>query len=249
MSSFLYSLIGKTHDQDSERTEEANNKFGHKARPRLIMEAELGEKGQHILILMHFKVCSYVSPCGVLCLCFLRGGVLVCILEHISICLTQCLPTGEVQVQQLIDTGALVTWTEANGLEMVASVSLIDTGALATTAAISVASASAAVSVASASPSVSAPPLSVTMPKAPPHGPPDATVAGKVGGATTQKNSFGGSRERSQSPGRKLICQQCQGNWGESAESYEEDESYESDESYEGLRRKETYGSDESYES
>ena len=195
--------------------------------------------GQHILILMHFKVCSYVSPCGVLCLCFLRGGVLVCILEHISICLTQCLPTGAVQVQQLIDTGALVTWTEANGLEMVG----------ATTAAVSVASASPAVSVASASPSVSAPPLSVTMPKAPPHGPPDATVAGKVGGATTQKNSFGGSRERSQSPGRKLICQQCQGNWGESAESYEEDESYESDESYEGLRMKETYGSDESYES
>jgi len=111
-----------------------------------------------------------------------------------------------VQVQQLIDTGALVTWTEANGLEMVG----------ATTAAVSVASASPAVSVASASPSVSAPPLSVTMPKAPPHGPPDATV---------------------------------EGNWGESAESYEEDESYESDESYEGLRRKETYGSDESYES
>ena len=77
----------------------------------------------------------------VLCLCFLRGGVLVCILEHISICLTQCLPTGEVQVQQLIDTGALVTWTEANGLEMVGATT-------------------------------------------------------EVGGATTQKNSFGGSRER-----------------------------------------------------
>ncbi len=130
----------------------------------------------------------------VLCLCFLRGGVLVCILEHISICLTQCLPTGAVKVQQLIDAGALVTWTEANGLEMVGATT-------------------------------------------------------EVGGATTQKNSFGGSRERSQSPGRKLICQQCQGNWGESAESYEEDESYESDESYEGLRMKETYGSDESYES
>ena len=56
----------------------------------------------------------------VLCLCFLRGGVLVCILERISICLTQCLPTGAVQVQQLIDAGALVTWTEENGLEMVA---------------------------------------------------------------------------------------------------------------------------------
>ncbi len=141
--------------------------------------------GQHILILMHFKVCSYVSPCGVLCLCFLRGGVLVCILEHISICLTQCLPTGAVQVQQLIDTGALVTWTEANGREMVGATT-------------------------------------------------------EVGGATTQKISFGGSREQ---------CQQCQGNWGESAESYEEDESYESDESYEGLRMKETYESDESYES
>ena len=100
-----------------------------------------------------------------------------------------------MQVQRLIDAGALVTWTEENGLEMVAE------------------------------------------------------FTREVGGATTQKNGFGGSRERSQSPGRKLICQQCQGNWGESAESYEEDESYESDESYEGLRMKETYGSDESYES
>ena len=56
----------------------------------------------------------------VLCLCFLRGGVLACILEHISICLTQCLPTGEVAVQKLIDAGALIVWKEANGLEMVA---------------------------------------------------------------------------------------------------------------------------------
>ena len=56
----------------------------------------------------------------VLCLCFLRGGVLACILEHISICLTQCLPTGGVAVQKLIDAGALICWKEANGLEMVA---------------------------------------------------------------------------------------------------------------------------------
>ena len=83
-----------------------------------------------------------LSSRRVLCLCFLRGGVLVCILEHISICLTQCLPTGAVQVQKLIDAGALVTWTEENGLEMVAE------------------------------------------------------FTREVGGATTQKNSFGGSRER-----------------------------------------------------
>ena len=56
----------------------------------------------------------------VLCLCFLRGCVLACILEHISICLTQCLPTGEVAVQKLIDAGALIVWKEENGLEMVA---------------------------------------------------------------------------------------------------------------------------------
>ena len=34
-------------------------------RSRLMMEAEL-KGGQHILILMHLKVCSYMSPCGVL---------------------------------------------------------------------------------------------------------------------------------------------------------------------------------------
>ena len=61
----------------------------------------------------------------VLCLCFLRGGVLVCILEHISICLTQCLPTGAVQIQKLIDAGALVTWTEANGREMVGATTAV----------------------------------------------------------------------------------------------------------------------------
>ena len=44
----------------------------------------------------------------------------ICILEHISICLTQCLPTGPMKVQQLIDLGALTTWTEDNGLEMCA---------------------------------------------------------------------------------------------------------------------------------
>ena len=44
----------------------------------------------------------------------------ICILEHISICLTQCLPTGPMKIQQLIDLGALTTWTEDNGLEMCA---------------------------------------------------------------------------------------------------------------------------------
>ena len=65
MSSFLYSLIGKTHPKECERIEEANNKFRHKGRSRLVMEAEMAG-GQHILILMHFKVCSYMSLCGVL---------------------------------------------------------------------------------------------------------------------------------------------------------------------------------------
>ena len=44
----------------------------------------------------------------------------VCILEHMSICLTECFPRGEAAVQRLIDAGALICWTEENGLEMVA---------------------------------------------------------------------------------------------------------------------------------
>ena len=46
--------------------------------------------------------------------------MLVCILEHIFIGLTECFPRGEVAVQKLIDAGAYIVWTEKNGLEMVA---------------------------------------------------------------------------------------------------------------------------------
>ena len=48
------------------------------------------------------------------------GGVLLCILKHIFICLTECFPRGAAQVQKLIDAGALVPFQEDNGLEMVA---------------------------------------------------------------------------------------------------------------------------------
>ena len=50
----------------------------------------------------------------------LMGVVTVCIVEHMSICLTECFPRGESTVQRLIDAGALICWKEENGLEMVA---------------------------------------------------------------------------------------------------------------------------------
>ena len=56
----------------------------------------------------------------VLCLRFLWGCVVVCILAHISKCLKECCSKGPETVQRLIDQGALVTWKEDNGLEMVA---------------------------------------------------------------------------------------------------------------------------------
>jgi len=46
----------------------------------------------------------------------------MCILEHMFICLTECFPRGEAKVQSLIDAGALTTWVEPNGLEMVAEI-------------------------------------------------------------------------------------------------------------------------------
>ena len=56
----------------------------------------------------------------VLCLRFLWGCVVVCILAHISKCLKECCSKGPETVQRLIDQGALTTWKEENGLEMVA---------------------------------------------------------------------------------------------------------------------------------
>ena len=57
--------MGKIHPQASERIEEADKAYRHKARPRLVVESEM-PGGQHILILMHFDVCSYMRRCGVL---------------------------------------------------------------------------------------------------------------------------------------------------------------------------------------
>ena len=86
---FILRVLWETHPQATERTNEANNAFKHKGRSRLMLEAEI-PGGQHILILMHFRVCSYASLLGflvliikivhiglmnrrVLCLCFLWG--------------------------------------------------------------------------------------------------------------------------------------------------------------------------------
>ena len=126
----------ETHPQETKRTEEAHNQHRHKGRSRLLVEAEMSPGGQHIFILMHFKVCSYASLLvfsfllkamhiglmnrRVLCLCFLWWCDRMCILEHRFICLTECFPRGEAKVQSLIDAGAFTTWVEPNGLEMVA---------------------------------------------------------------------------------------------------------------------------------
>ena len=58
----------ETHPQDTKRTEEHHNQHKHKGRSRLVVEAEMGPGGQHIFILMHFKVCSYASLLGFLVL-------------------------------------------------------------------------------------------------------------------------------------------------------------------------------------
>ena len=62
----------ETHPQDTKRTELAHNQHKHKGRSRLVVEAEMGGgdvlRGQHIFILMHFKVCSYASLLGFLVL-------------------------------------------------------------------------------------------------------------------------------------------------------------------------------------
>ena len=64
---FILRVLWETHPQETERTNEESNKFKHKGRSRLIVETEM-PGGQHILILMHFRVCSYASLWGFLVL-------------------------------------------------------------------------------------------------------------------------------------------------------------------------------------
>ena len=52
--------MGKIHPQASERIEESDKAYRHKARPRLVVESMM-PGGQHI-----FNVCSYMRRCGVL---------------------------------------------------------------------------------------------------------------------------------------------------------------------------------------
>ena len=131
---FILRVLWETHPQETERTEEATQGFEHKGRSRLVVEAEM-PGGQHILILMHFRVCSYASLWvfgfllkimhiglmnrRVLCLCFLWG----CDRMHLRTFVYmpyRIFPRGEAAVQRLIDAGALICWKEENGLEMVA---------------------------------------------------------------------------------------------------------------------------------